>query len=291
MWLRTAFAHGPLPRVGQRPPVQQRRCECVRAESERDRAVHRSDRCRRCDPGGRSALGEPPGGGGTRCRTPVRSGQPSDLERRAMVRPHDFARPHHRDLCLIDTLPRASYREIARRTGESGMDPRSRWILRPQASAQSGRSWSRAACLPPVAPSPHPSRRSSDPMPRRAGPSSRRRPTSRSRSECGGRCGRSSGRRSPAGGSARRSIPSRRSPPREAQGGIRHESRRAVLPAPTRRSEVGQDRAPTARALARQRQSLPGHPDRPHQRSEGPTAGSRPSRAHFSRWWPSVPVA
>ena len=120
----------PPHRGRQRPPVQQRRCKRARAESERHQAVHRSDRCRRCDPGRRAARGEPPGGGSTRCGTPVRSGQQSDVAQRAMVRSPMSCGRTIATLCRLTRRPSVPIVKAQERMG-SGMDPRSKWVLRP----------------------------------------------------------------------------------------------------------------------------------------------------------------
>ena len=157
------------------------------------------------------------------------------------------------------------------------------------ASAQSERSWSSAACLPSVAPLPRRSRRCSDLMPRRAGPLSRRRPTSRSEA-----VQRAMGRRlrPPLPLPVRRSrLPQHPIPslaPTQSPGLHPPQNALRCLPRPhaAPRSQVrscsrGEGTYPTV--------SEPSWPPRsPASRIEGPTAGSRPSRAHFSRWWPSV---
>ena len=195
------------------------------------RRVHRSDRCRRCDPGRRAARGEPPGGGSTRCGTPVRSGQQSDVAQRAMVRSPMSCGRTIATLCRLTRRPSVPIVKAQERMG-SGMDPRSKWVLRP-----AGVCVVRTLMIPlrpgcgrwrpcSAGPDDHPSRCAAERRRRLAGA----RPAHAN--ECGGRCGASSGRRSPSGGGACRTIPTRCSSHCTAQAGSGHEPHCASSPPP-----------------------------------------------------------
>ena len=189
-------------------------------------------------------------------------------------------------------MAKSPYREIAREQWGVG------WIRDRQgsrgqsASAQSERSWSSAACLPSVAPLPRRSRRCSDPMPRRAGPLSSPTPDQPIRSSAGGRrVGAPAPPPLPVSGRACRSTPSSSCAPTKSPGRLPPRNAFAALPRPhsAQRGHVkscsrGEGAYPTV--------SEPSWPPRsPASQIEDPTAGSWPSRAHFSRWWPSVQVA
>ena len=284
------LAQGPLTGVGQRPPVQQRRCKRARAESERHQAVHRSDRCRRCDPGRRAARGEPPGGGSTRCGTPVRSGQQSDVAQRAMVRSPMSCGRTIATLCRLTRRPSVPIVKAQERMG-SGMDPRSKWVLRPAgvcvvgtlmvlcglAAAGGALAAPGQSILRPDAP---PSGAVVSPAPDQPTPT-----------QCGGpmRC-----ELRPPLPVRRWRLPNHPIPslvPLHSPGGQPPRTPLCGLPRPhtpqrsrTRSCSRGKGACPTV--------SEPSWPPRsPASATGGPTARSRPSRAHSSRWWPSVPVA
>ena len=212
-----------------------------------------------------------------------------------MVRSHDFARPHHRGsvLVLIDTWPESSYREIASRTVGSGMDPRSTGIPWPAGVCAIGALVvvCGLSAVGGALAAPEPSMLRPDAPPSGAVVSPIARPA---RSEAvQGAMGRRLRPPLPLPVSRSR-LPKHPIPslaPTQSPG--LHPPRNALccLPRPhaARRSQ--------ARSCSRGEGTYPTvsepswRPRSPASRIEGPTAGSRPSRAHFSRWWPSVQVA